>query len=206
MQAEELSRSFNDKIRRGMFKSVARHLTNPDTAEDRMQEGLALTWEMYQRYALEKDVVLDDAVLVHACRQRACDHGRTLVRDGKCRLHDAMSERAYHAGRVEVFRLDVWTDDDSEEDDGHPHQIGMAEELCPSPERASGRTSWLETSAWIRHGSTNCSMVGSSLRPKRSSVSAGTWKSEEHNLTSPSGYWDSRRSCDSASQLMSLRT
>ena len=146
MQAEELSRAFNDKIRRGMFNPVARHLSNPDTAEDRMQEGLALTWEMYQRYALEKGVVLDDAILVHACRQRAVDLSRQLVRDGKRRINDAMNERAYHTGRVEVLRLDAWTEDDSEDED-HPNQIGLAEELCQSPEHKFN--SALDLEEWL---------------------------------------------------------
>ena len=146
MQAEELSRTFNEKIRQGMFNPVARHLSNPDTAEDRMQEGLALTWEMYQRYALEKGVVLDDAILVHACRQRAVDLSRQLVRDGKRRINDAMNERAYHTGRVEVLRLDAWTEDDSEDED-HPNQIGLAEELCQSPEHKMN--SALDLEEWL---------------------------------------------------------
>ena len=83
MKIEDITKTFGEEVRRGMFRPVARHLTNPDTAEDRMQEGLALTNEMYQRYALEKDVILDDGNLLHACRQRAVDLSRQLVRDGK---------------------------------------------------------------------------------------------------------------------------
>ena len=97
MTAAEIRAAFDEKVRRGMFDPVARHLANPDTAEDRMQEALALTWEMYQDRIVNRSLVLDDAILVHAAKQRACDLSRHLVRDGKCKVHDAMSERAYHA-------------------------------------------------------------------------------------------------------------
>jgi hypothetical protein len=133
-----------------MFDPVARHLTNPDTAEDRMQEALSLVFEMYQDRIINRDLVLDDAILVHAAKQRACDLSRHLVRDGKCKVHDAMSERAYHAGHVEVVRLDAWTEDD-EEDEGHPNQIGLAEELCQSPEHKLN--SALDLEEWL-HGLT----------------------------------------------------
>ncbi len=49
MQLQEIRESFDQKVRRGMFDPVGRHLSNPDTAEDRLQEGLAQTWELYQR-------------------------------------------------------------------------------------------------------------------------------------------------------------
>lgn len=106
MQLEELNAAFTEKVKRGMFDPVARHLTNPDTAEDRMQEALALTWEMEQDRIVNRGLVLDDAILVHAAKQRAGDMSRHLVRDGKCKVHDAMSERDYHAGLVEVREIE----------------------------------------------------------------------------------------------------
>ncbi len=146
MTDAEINVAFTEKVKAGMFAPVARHLTNPDTAEDRMQEALALTWEMYRDRIVSRDLVLDDGILVHACRQRAVDLARTFVRDGSHRINDTMSERAYHDGRVEVMRLDAWTEDD-EEDEGHPHQIGLAEELCQSPEHKMN--SALDLEEWL---------------------------------------------------------
>lgn len=134
MHAEEINREFEAKVRKGIFKPVMRHLTNSDTAEDRMQEALALTWEMYRDRIMNRGLVLDDGILVHACRQRAVDLNRNFVRDGRRKLDDAMDPRAFHRGRVEVLRLDAWVEDD-EEGQEKPAQIGFAEELCASPER-----------------------------------------------------------------------
>ena len=134
MQMEEINAAFEEKVRAGMFNPVARHLTNPDTADDRMQEGLALNRKMYRDRIVNRGLVLDDAILVHACRQRACDLSRQLVRaNGTHRYRDAMNERAYHDGKVDVLRLDAWVEDDSE-DEKRPEQIGLAQEECCSPE------------------------------------------------------------------------
>ena len=147
MTDAEINAAFAEKVQRGIFNPVARFLTNPDTAEDRMQEGLALTWEMYRDRIVNRDLVLDDGILVHACRQRAVDLARTFVRDGSHRINDVMSERAYHDGRVEVMRLDSWVEDDSEDEDHHPHQLGYAVELCSSPEHKMN--SALDLEEWL---------------------------------------------------------
>ncbi len=52
-------------VRSGMFEPVARWIIGPD-AEDRRQDGVCQTYEMFERYALERDKVLDDAILVHS--------------------------------------------------------------------------------------------------------------------------------------------
>ena len=147
MTDAEINATFTEKVRAGMFAPVARHLTNPDTAEDRMQEALSLTWEMYRDRIVNRGLVLDDGILVHACRQRAVDLDRSFVRaEGTRRLEDAMDPRAYQRGRVEVLRLDAWVEDDSE-DESHPHQIGFSEELCTSPERKLN--SAIDLDAWL---------------------------------------------------------
>jgi ATP/maltotriose-dependent transcriptional regulator MalT len=167
MTEAEINAAFSEKVQRGMFAPIARFLTNADTAEDRMQEALALTWEMYRDRIVNRDVVLDDAILVHACRQRAVDLGRTLVRAGGTRrLEDALDPRAYQRGRVEVLRLDAWVEDDSE-DEGHPHQLGLAEEFCSSPERklnsAIDLEDWLDGLSARDYGIMEGRMAGFSL-------------------------------------------
>jgi hypothetical protein len=149
MTEAEINAAFTEKVRRGMFAPIARHLTNADTAEDRMQEGLALVWEMFRDRIVNRGLVLDDGILVHACRQRAVDLNRSFVRaDRTHRLDDAMDPRAYQRGRLDELRLDAWTEDDAE-NESHPYQIGFAEELCQSPERkmnsAHDLDEWLGT-------------------------------------------------------------
>ncbi len=69
MTQQELRSSFNDKVKRGIFSPVARHITNLADQEDRLQEAICMTFEMAARYA-ERGQVLNDAILVHSCRQR----------------------------------------------------------------------------------------------------------------------------------------
>jgi hypothetical protein len=82
---------FCNKIRRGIFSPVARHLC-AGLVEDRMQEGIAQTFAMYRRHVEEKNDVLPDAILVHACGFRSRNLGRHLavVTHSK---RDAMDER-----------------------------------------------------------------------------------------------------------------
>ncbi len=109
MTQKELRSEFDSKFRRGIFKPVARHLSGPD-AEDRLAEGIALVFEMYARYGTEKNKVLDDGILVHACKQRAVDLKRRFVRDDAQPARDVMHPMNYSAGKVEVFRLDGLVD------------------------------------------------------------------------------------------------
>lgn len=144
MQAEEISRAFDAKVRRGMFAPVARHILRHPEPEDRLQDAICQTWEMYHRYA-ERGVVLDDAILVHSCRQRAVDLARHFVPADGQRYHDAFDQRAYREGKVEVLRLDGLPEDQDEE---RPQmQIGLALEMCASPEKKIN--SALDLDAWL---------------------------------------------------------
>jgi len=96
--------AFAAKVRKGIFRPVLRHLPE-HVAEDRLQEGVCLTYEMYVRYA-ERGVVLDDAVLVHSCRQRATDPGRRFVKHEGQPKRDALDPRHQLDGRFEVYCLD----------------------------------------------------------------------------------------------------
>jgi predicted RNA polymerase sigma factor len=70
---------FDKKVRHGIFNPVARRLP-VDIAEERLQDAICQTFEMYRRYALEKGKILPDAILVHYCRLRAVDPGRHFIR------------------------------------------------------------------------------------------------------------------------------
>ena len=69
-----LCRAFDTKIRRGIFNHVARLLPE-DVREERLQDAIAQTWATYEWYALRGEL-LDDAILVHSCGQRATDASR----------------------------------------------------------------------------------------------------------------------------------
>ena len=103
---ENINEAFEARIRSRMFAPVERHLTNGATREDRMQDALALTWQIYKRKA-EQGVVLDDALLVHAWRCRAVDLNRHIVpADRRSSPKDVLDPRAYRDGRAEVCPID----------------------------------------------------------------------------------------------------
>ena len=91
---------FADKVSRGIFNPVARHLRD-DLRDDRLAEGVAQTFEIFARKA-DRGVLLDDALLVHACRLRAVDLGRHLAR-GTHSKRDVLDERN---GGLEVLHFD----------------------------------------------------------------------------------------------------
>jgi hypothetical protein len=105
MTHNELNLAFEQKYRRGMFNPVKRFLTNQPDPEDRFADAVAQAWHMYTRYALEKDTILDDALLVNGCRLRAIDLGHRFV-PGRGRRRDAMGESAYQMDGIDANHLD----------------------------------------------------------------------------------------------------
>jgi hypothetical protein len=102
---------FADKVAAGIFKPVGRHLRE-DIREDRLAEGVALTFEMFTRSA-ERGVVIDDALLVHHCRLRAIDLSRRVAgADGIQPKRDVFDERNYTDGKLEVLHLGLKLGDD----------------------------------------------------------------------------------------------
>src|SRR5277367_4593725 len=100
----DLRAAFDAKVRRGIFDPVARFLPE-DVQEDRLQDAIAQTWAMYERYA-QRGELLDDAILVHSCRLRATDPGRHYVPcDGHQRKGDVLDPRNFLDGTLEVLRL-----------------------------------------------------------------------------------------------------
>ena len=114
---------FAAKVARGIFNPVARHLRD-GLRDDRLAEGVGQTFEMYQRYA-ERGVVLDDALLVHACHLRAVDLGRHVARGTRSK-RDVLDERNYHEGKLEVLHLGL----EAGEDDGG---LGNAAPMTTNP-------------------------------------------------------------------------
>jgi hypothetical protein len=116
---------FGNKVAAGIFDPVARHLRE-DIREDRLADGIGLTFEMYLRYA-DRGVILDDAILVHACHMRAIDLSRRLAgAAGSQPKKDVLDERNYIDGKIEVFYLGL----EPGEDDGG---IGYAAPMVNNP-------------------------------------------------------------------------
>lgn len=135
MKQDAVNIAFEEKVRRGIFAPVARHLTNLATAEDRLQDAICQTWLMYRRYAEEKSKILPDAILVHSCRQRAVDPGRNFVpAEGGCKNQDVLDPRAYRGGNVHVLRLQGVCEDQCA-DGNRELQSFCAEHMAIDPSR-----------------------------------------------------------------------
>ncbi|WP_437723707.1 hypothetical protein [Sorangium sp. So ce861] len=145
----DLRRSFEDKIKRGIFNPIARLLPE-HVREDRLQDAIAQTWAMYERYA-ERGELLDDALLVHSCGLRATDASRYYVPcDGYQRKRDVFDPRNFMEGDVEVLRFGDFADEDAHrgpDEDEAPVSFGLAEATSSNPTRrilsAINLTTWL---------------------------------------------------------------
>jgi len=163
MTLESIRSSFDEKIRRGMFRPITRRL-HADMAEDRSQEALAIVYEQYRRHA-EQGHILDDALLVHAARLRAEDIGRQIVPcDGVARKGCVMDVRNYIDGKVEVLRLDkiVQAHDEA-------NMLGLAEAMASNPSKkivsAIDLESWLASLAEADQVLLSMRMAGHRLKP-----------------------------------------
>jgi hypothetical protein len=143
---KNIRQEFEKKIRRGIFRPVARHLPE-DVREDRLQDAICQVWEMYERYA-ERGELLEDAILVHACRLRATDPSRYFVHcEGYQRKRDVLDVRNFMEGNVEVLHFSDVADDVEDT----PFSLGFAELDSQNPTRriisAINLETWLEALA-----------------------------------------------------------
>jgi len=149
MNQQELNQEFDDKVRRGIFNPVKRHIKIGHEAEDRLQDAVAQTFAMYRKYALEKDTILTDAILVHSCRQRATDLDRRFVgaNGASCRNQDVMDPRAFRDGNVRVYRLNGIHDDEQADDVDRSLEVALAESMAEDPEERWN--SAIDLEAWV---------------------------------------------------------
>lgn len=115
----DISEKFSSMVKKGTFKSVSRFISTD--AEERLQEGICQTFELYRAHAL-RGVELAVPVLVCVCRRRAVDLSRHLVR-GQHSLKDPLDPRAFHQGRVELVHLDGVPDGEGDLDGEGDHQL-----------------------------------------------------------------------------------
>jgi hypothetical protein len=139
--AVDVKRSFAAKVQRGMFQPVARHLRT-DIAEDRLAEGIAMTFELYAQ-SVARGRPLPDAILVHACHMRAIDLSRRVAGAGGGHpKRDVFDPRNFYAGKVEVLSLEAQIEDA----DGEPW-LGFAEPGVPNP--AHRYASAMDLASWL---------------------------------------------------------
>jgi len=148
MTQEELNQQFSDKVQRGIFKPVDRFISDRNEAEDRLQDAICATWQTYSRYITEKGKVLDDALLVHACRLRAIDRGRRFVGANGTfnRNQDVLDPRVFQSGLATVLRLD-WEDIDEGRDGRRSEEVSLAREVADNPEERW--YSALDLQSWV---------------------------------------------------------
>jgi len=137
MDLQQARTRFDDHCRRGIFAPIARHLGHD--ADDRLQEGVALTWKLYREHA-EHGRELEPALLLHACRLRARDLSRTVANDRTQKLRDAYDPRNQVSRRVALLDIDA----DAE---SHGHALGMAGIACINP--TSKLDSAIDLSDWL---------------------------------------------------------
>ena len=149
MDQQQVNEEFSDKIKRGIFNPVRRHIKIDHEAEDRFQDAVAQTWAMYSRYAREKDTVLCDAILVHSCRQRATDLNRRFC--GTMGAHrtnqDVLDPRCYRDGHVRVYRLGGIHDDEQIDETDRSIEVSLAESMAEDPEQRW--ISAIDLAAWV---------------------------------------------------------
>jgi len=142
MNLETIRSSFDLKIRSGMFKPITRRL-HADMAEDRAQEGLALTYEIYRQHALQGDV-LDNALLV--CL-RPSSVRKTWTQRGSLQRQ---SEEVLRDGREELPR-GQGRDAAPERHPGGPAKRGERARACrgPSGEPGAQNRLGIDLQAWL---------------------------------------------------------
>ena len=101
MNTATIQHEFTQKVCKGIFRPVKRHLSETAIDNDRYEEGLASAWNLYSKKATVGETV-PDAILVHHCRLRATDLSRNLVGNGGRRREDVLDPRSYSRGKVEL--------------------------------------------------------------------------------------------------------
>jgi len=167
MDLQQVRSRFENHVRSGMFKPVARHLGHD--ADDRLQEGVALTWKLYRKQA-ELGHEVEPALLVHACRLRARDLSRKLASDRTQKLRDVCDPRNQISGRVALLDIDANAE-------GHGHALGMAGATCTNP--TAKLDSAIDLSNWL-DGLSNGDRRMLELRAE-----GFTWKEASHAMGLP---------------------
>lgn len=143
---EQVQQQFSALMQKGAFEPIRRFLTGAD-ADDRLAEGIAMTYEAALRKA-EQGVAMDDALVVYAARLRTVEIRREFVK-GRQPRRDVMCHANYVDNKVQVLHIDGFED----ETDGWPRegdvglQVAWAAALTNDP--SEKLDSALDLGAWL---------------------------------------------------------
>jgi hypothetical protein len=134
---------FGALVDAGALKACERHVAGAHDAEDRIAEGLGLTWKWFQQQiALGRDPEL--ALIRHACRMRTVDRSHRLDSGDRRRWPQCVYQQAGR-GAIEVRRLQLLdSEDDRVEEDPN---LGLAEPGCTDP--TDNYNSALDLATWL---------------------------------------------------------
>jgi len=169
MTQQEINEEFADKVRRKIFHPVKRHLKIEHEAEDRWQDAVAQVWAMYSRYAARGEI-LEDALLVHACRLRATDMNRRFVgtMGSRCTNQDVMDPRAYRDGHVWLYRLGGIHDEEQADETDRALEVSLSETAAEDPEQrwisAIDLESWIGAQTFQDQGLLSGKMEGKTTK------------------------------------------
>lgn len=108
VEQAHVQQQFSALMQKRAFEPIRRFLTGAD-ADDRLAEGIAMTYETALRKA-QQGVKMDDALIVYAARLRAVEIRREFVK-GRQPRRDALHRANYTDGRTEVLHLDGFEDE-----------------------------------------------------------------------------------------------
>jgi hypothetical protein len=136
---------FEQLVKSGALRACERHVAGAHDAEDRVAEGLGLTWKWYQG-EVAKGNNPDLALVRHACRMRTVDRSHRLDSGDRRRWPQCVYQQAGR-GAIELRRLQfVELEDDRFEED---LSVGLAEpgavDPTPKLDSALDLESWLGT-------------------------------------------------------------
>ena len=143
---ETLHSQFTTLMERGAFEPIRRFMT-PVDQDDRLAEGIAMTWALAARKA-ELGIKLDNALLVHAVKLRAIDHRRQLPRGGQPR-RDVLHLANFIDGRVIVHRLDGLLDENHEFTREGDTELQSAWLAATSADPADQLASAIDLKGWL---------------------------------------------------------
>jgi hypothetical protein len=134
---------FVSLVQNGTFKACERHVLNAYDAEDRIAEGLGMTWIWYQKQAALGRTP-DLPLIRHCCNLRTVDRSHRLVSGDRTRWRQDVYNAQGSKG-VELRRLQLVADvDDRVEEDP---SLGLAEAGCQDP--TDKMDSALDLEGWL---------------------------------------------------------
>ncbi|MBI4932498.1 MAG: hypothetical protein HY828_01390 [Actinobacteria bacterium] len=134
---------FESLVKSGALRACERYVAGDYDGEDRIQEGIGMTWAWYQKQvALGRDPEL--RLIRHCCKCRTIDRSHRLDSGDRCHWPQDVYQMQGRSG-VELKRLQLLDgEDDRIEEDPN---LGLAEPGCADP--TEKYHSAIDLEAWL---------------------------------------------------------